>query len=75
MINDAQDNRNATRHVDDRVDYDFGPLDQSMRGQLDGTGWWLDTAALTPEATAAAITALASGQAPVTRTGQGPAVP
>ncbi|GAA3105498.1 AAA family ATPase [Streptosporangium carneum] len=55
--------RNLARHVRERVDFDFGPLDRSMRDELDGVGWWLDTADMTPEATAAAIAAHARRRA------------
>ncbi|TDD68816.1 AAA family ATPase [Actinomadura rubrisoli] len=55
--------RNLARPARERVDFDFGPLDRSMREELDGTGWWLDTAAMTPEDTADAITAHARRRA------------
>jgi len=47
--------RNAGRSERERVDYGFGGLYRSMREELGGVGWWLDTSELTPEETAAVI--------------------
>lgn len=47
--------RNATREVRQRVDYDFSFLDDDMRRELGGAGWWLDTSELTAPQTAERI--------------------
>ncbi|MEU5857790.1 AAA family ATPase [Nocardiopsis dassonvillei] len=55
--------RNATRDPGHRVDFDFAPHYRAMREDLGGVGWWLDTAALTPEETADLIRARAHEEA------------
>ncbi|MDT3399707.1 phosphotransferase [Streptomyces sp. B1866] len=57
--------RNAARPVRERVHFDFAPQYRVMREQSGGVGWWLDSAALTPEETAAAIAAHAPDRAVV----------
>lgn len=57
--------RNAARTVEERVDYDFGPLDEEMRAELADTGWWLDTAELTAAETVREIMAHAGERAVV----------
>jgi predicted kinase len=49
--------RNATRAVETRVDYDFGPLAQNQRRELGDLGWWLDSGEQTAEETADLIVA------------------
>ncbi|WP_268249820.1 AAA family ATPase [Streptomyces albospinus] len=57
--------RNAMRAVEERVDYDVAPFYRAMEEELAGVGWWLDSAGLTAEETAAAITAGAHDKAVV----------
>jgi len=59
--------RNEVRPEADRVDYDFTEYYESMRAELSGIGWWLDSSRLTPDETAAAITARAGTEAVVAR--------
>ncbi|AXK34138.1 phosphotransferase [Streptomyces armeniacus] len=51
--------RNAARAVEHQVHFDFSPYYRAMREQLGEVGWWLDTAALSPEETADLIAARA----------------
>ena len=51
--------RNEVRPEADRVDYDLTDYYESMRAELSGIGWSLDSSQLTPGETAAAITARA----------------
>jgi predicted kinase len=44
-------------HSRQRVHYDYSFLDETMRAGLADHGWWLDSAQLTPEATADLIMA------------------
>ena len=45
--------RNATRHPDERFEFDgYDRLEQDMRRDLGDVGWWFDTARLSPEETA-----------------------
>ncbi|WP_035699209.1 AAA family ATPase [Glycomyces tenuis] len=57
--------RNATRPEEHRVHYDFAPLAATMRRELGGVGWWLDSGKMTPEETAARIVAEAAERAVV----------
>ncbi|MGD3106125.1 AAA family ATPase [Streptomyces sp. YGL11-2] len=57
--------RNATRAAVARVDYDVAPFYRAMEEELAGVGWWLDSAGLTAEQTAAAIAAGAHDKAVV----------
>ena len=54
------EHRNATRPVEDRVGYDFSSNYQHMRDELGTTGWWLDSAELTPDETADSVIAHAA---------------
>ncbi|MBV2366982.1 AAA family ATPase [Streptomonospora nanhaiensis] len=47
--------RNAARPPRERVDLDYSPYYRAMEHNLAGVGWWLDTATMTPEQTAATI--------------------
>jgi predicted kinase len=49
--------RNANRPPIEQVDYDFSHTARNMRREIGDLGWWLDTGALTAEATAARILA------------------
>jgi predicted kinase len=45
--------RNATRHPDEQFAFDgYQQLEADMQRDLGDAGWWFDTSALTPEATA-----------------------
>lgn len=44
--------RNAARGSAEFVDHDDAVLDAGLRRQFTGTGWWVDTAALTAAETA-----------------------
>lgn len=57
--------RNAHRAAQTRVHFDIAPHYRAMRERLAGTGWWLDTAALTAEETAATIAAHARDKAAI----------
>jgi hypothetical protein len=58
--------RNATRLVEERVDFDFAPLAKNQRRELGGLGWWLDSGELTAEETAELIVAEAGKRAVIT---------
>jgi predicted kinase len=48
--------RNATRDPDERFDFDgYERLEAQMRKDVAEFGWWFDTAALTPQETAARL--------------------
>jgi hypothetical protein len=48
--------RNAARGDDDeRLDFDYSPLEAELEREVHGAGWWFDTSALTAEETAARI--------------------
>ena len=47
--------RNAARDDDERLDFDFSPLEAELELEVGGTGWWFDTSGLTPEQTAQRI--------------------
>lgn len=45
--------RNAMRDPEDRFEFDdYDRLEDAMRREVGGVGWWFDTSALTPEETA-----------------------
>jgi predicted kinase len=47
------EHRNATRHPDERFQFDdYQRLDTDMRRELGDVGWWFDTSTLTPAETA-----------------------
>lgn len=47
--------RNAARDDDERLDFDYSPLEAELDREVGGVGWWFDTSALTAEETAARI--------------------
>ncbi|MDA0567722.1 AAA family ATPase [Streptomonospora sp. S1-112] len=57
--------RNAARPPRERVDLDYTPYYRAMEHTMSGIGWWLDTATMTPQETAAAIAHHAFTQAAV----------
>jgi predicted kinase len=59
--------RNATRPIEARVDYDFAPLADNQRRELGDVGWWLDSGELTAEVTADLIVAEAAKRAIATQ--------
>jgi predicted kinase len=60
--------RNAARHPDERFAFDrYRELDADMRSELAGVGWWFDTSALTPAATAGQLVREAARRAPPMR--------
>lgn len=57
--------RNTIRDPRERFDFDgYEGLDAAMKRELGDTGWWFDTAALTPEETADRIVREAHRRAP-----------
>jgi len=47
--------RNAARDDDERLDFDYSPLEAELDREVGGVGWWFDTSALTADETAARI--------------------
>ena len=47
--------RNAGRDDDERLDFDFAPLERELEREVGGAGWWFDTSALGPAETARQI--------------------
>jgi predicted kinase len=67
---DACKQRNATRHPDERFDFDgYEHLEADMQAHLADDAWSFDTSALTPEATAARLVQEAADRAPLLRSG------
>ena len=61
---DACQHRNATRDPDERFAFDgYRQLEATMQRELGDIGWWFDTSALTPEATAEQLVLRASDRA------------
>ncbi|GGJ79372.1 hypothetical protein GCM10011583_08690 [Streptomyces camponoticapitis] len=57
--------RNTIRDPRERFDFDgYEGLDAAMKRELGDTGWWFDTAALTPEETADRVVREAQRRAP-----------
>lgn len=63
---DVCQQRNADRPVQEQVFYDYSGLAEEMTRELGQVGWWFDTSAMTPEATAAGILANARHKAIIT---------
>ena len=57
--------RNANRAVREQVFYYYSGLADEMARELGQVGWWFDTSAMTPEATAASIIANARREAAI----------
>ncbi len=47
--------RNAARDDDERLDFDYSPLEAQLDREVGDIGWWFDTSALTSEETARQI--------------------
>jgi predicted kinase len=58
--------RNAARDDDERLDFDYSPLEAELEREVAGIGWWFDTSALSPEKTARCILSEAAKRAVVT---------
>lgn len=47
--------RNAARDDDERLDFDYSPLEAELEREAGGIGWWFDTSGLSPAETARRI--------------------
>lgn len=55
---DVCKHRNATRHAEDRFDFDgYERLEADMQREFGDAGWWFDTSTLSPDETAARLVA------------------
>lgn len=61
---DVCKHRNATRHPEDRFDFDgYERLEVEMKREFGDAGWWFDTSTLSPDETAERLVAEATDRA------------